>query len=137
LGQNSFDTQLPFSYIHLTLKRVLINQLSISPLGVELRIGRTSQPGGEFVVKGDAVSISVRSGCMSVSRDKPNSVSLNTLQGTIEKILYLGDVFDYKVRVNDMLLRAQGDADERFEVKQEVYIYFNEEASGVCCFKTC
>lgn len=89
------------------------------------------------MVKGDAVSISVGSGCMSVSRDKPNSGSLNFLQGTIEKILYLGDVFDYEVRVNDMLLRAQGDADERFEVNQEVYIYFNEEASGVCCFETC
>jgi hypothetical protein len=66
---------------------------------------------GEFVVKGDAVPISVRSGCMSVSRDKLNS---DTLQSTIEKILYLGDVFDYEVRVNDILLRAQGDADELF-----------------------
>jgi TRAP-type mannitol/chloroaromatic compound transport system permease large subunit len=34
LGQNSLDTQLPFSYIHLTQKRVLIKLLIVFILGM-------------------------------------------------------------------------------------------------------
>ena len=104
-----------------------------SPLGAELHVGRMSQPVSEFT-KGDAVAISVRSGSMSVSKEVPAGAP-NTFQGIIEKILYLGDVFDYEVRVNDTVLRAQGDPNERYEVNQKVCLCFGEEASGVCCFK--
>ena len=75
--------------------------------------------------KGDSVAISVRSGSMSVSREVSTGAP-NTFQGTIEKIVYLGDVFDYEVRVNDTVLRAQGDPNERYEVNQKVCLCFGE-----------
>jgi len=107
-----------------------------SPLRAELRVGRVSQPMSDFAGQGEAVSISVRSGSMSISRQRPAG-AFNIFEGTIEKIIYLGDMFDYEVRVRDTLLRAQGDPDERFEVGQQVYLSFGEGASGVCCFKSC
>ena len=97
---------------------------------------RVSQPMSDFAGQGEAVSISVRSGSMSISRQRPAG-AFNIFEGTIEKIIYLGDMFDYEVRVKDTLLRAQGDPDERFEVGQQVYLSFGEGASGVCCFMAC
>jgi hypothetical protein len=95
-----------------------------------------SQSLNRFATQGDAVSISVRSGSMIVSKEKPASVAFNTFQGTIEKDIYLGDTFDYEVRVNDTVLWGQGAPNERFEVNQKVYISFGEEAPGICCFNT-
>ena len=103
-------------------------------VGNELRIRRMSQPVNAFT-KGEKVSISVRGGSMRVTKDKPAG-PVNAFQGTIEKAIYLGDVFDYEVKVKDMVLRAQGDPNEQFAVNQTVYLCFDEGASGVCCFKT-
>jgi len=106
-----------------------------TPVGAELRIGRMDQLLREDTAKGDAVSISVRSGSMNVSREMPTG-AVNTFEVTIEKVVFLGDVFDYEVRVNDTVLRAQGDPNERFEPGQKAYASFGEEASGVWCFKS-
>jgi len=106
-----------------------------SPVGAELRIGRMDQLVREETAKGDAVAISVRSGSMNISRERPTG-AVNTFEVMVEKVVYLGDVFDYEVRVNDTVLRAQGDPNEPFEPGQKVYVSFGEDASGVCCFKT-
>lgn len=106
----------------------------LSSLGTEVRIGRKSHL-AQGCNNGDPVSISVRAQSMRVFEEKPSG-RMNIFEGVIEKVIYLGDIFDYEVKVaGDMSLRAQGDPDQRFNVGQRVYIGFSEEAAGVCCFK--
>ena len=104
-----------------------------SSLGKEIRIKRTSIPITEFRV-GDDVFVSVRGGSMGVFGDPPTGPG-NFFQGRIEKAIYLGDFFDYEIKAGDIVLRAQGNPDQKFDVNEKVYVGFGEEASGVCCFK--
>jgi iron(III) transport system ATP-binding protein len=104
-----------------------------SSLGKEIRIRRTSIPIADFRV-GDDVYVSVRGGSMNVFGNPPAGPG-NFFQGRVEKAIYLGDFFDYEIKVGDVVLRAQGNPDQKFDVNDKVYVGFGEEASGVCCFK--
>jgi len=104
-----------------------------SSLGNDIRVKRTSVPITEFN-NGDNVYVSVRGASMSVFKDPPTE-PLNFFQGKIEKTIYLGDFYDYEVKVGDIVLKSQGSPDQEFEMNQKVYIGFPEEAAGVCCFK--
>jgi iron(III) transport system ATP-binding protein len=106
----------------------------LSSLGSEVRIGRKSHLGQGCNI-GDEVSISVRAQSMRVFENRPTG-RMNSFEGVIEKVIYLGDIFDYEVKVaGGISFRAEGDPDQRFDAGQRVYIGFNEEAAGVCCFK--
>lgn len=104
-----------------------------SSLGKEIRIRRTSIPMAEFRAGEDAF-VSVRGGSMCVFGDPPTGPG-NFFEGRIEKAIYLGDFFDYEIKVGDSVIRAQGSPDQKFDVNGKVYVGFGEEASGVCCFK--
>jgi iron(III) transport system ATP-binding protein len=106
----------------------------LSSFGKEVRIGRKSHLGQGCKI-GDEVSISVRAQSMRVFENRPAG-RVNTFEGVIEKVIYLGDIFDYEVKVaGGMSFRAEGDPDQRFDAGQRVYIGFTEEAAGVCCFR--
>ena len=104
-----------------------------SPFSCDLRVKKTSTPISEFAV-GDKVCVSVRGESMKLFRGLPSGAE-NVFQGKIEKAIYLGDFYDYEVKVGDILLKTQSDMDQQFELHQDVYIGFSEDASGVCCFK--
>lgn len=106
--------------------------LLTSPIG-DIRVARTSNPISDFKI-GDDVNVSVRSGSMNIFKDAPAG-PLNLFHGKVEKAIYLGDYFDYDVKVGDIVLRCQGGPDHKYEVDQKVCIGFAESASGICCFK--
>ena len=54
---------------------------------------------------------------------------------THRQALFLGDFYDYEVKVGELTLSSRCGANQRFELHEQVYVSFPSEAPGVCCFK--
>ena len=104
-----------------------------SPSGFDLRIKRTDIPISEFHV-GDPVVVSIRGAAVNVFNDPPAG-AYNLFRGSIEKAIFLGDYYDYEVKVGALSLNSRCGADQKFELHDQVYVGFSGEAPGVCCFK--
>jgi iron(III) transport system ATP-binding protein len=110
------------------------HELSIaSPSGFDLKIKRTDMPISEFHI-GDPVVVSIRGAAVNVFNNPPAG-AYNIFRGSIEKAIFLGDFFDYEVKVGELTLSSRCGANQRFELHEQVYVSFPSEAPGVCCFK--
>jgi hypothetical protein len=110
------------------------HELSIAfPSGFDLKINRTDMPISEFHI-GDPVVVSIRGAAVNVFNNPPAG-AYNIFRGSIEKAIFLGDFFDYEVKVGELTLSSRCGANQRFELHEQVYVSFPSEAPGVCCFK--
>jgi iron(III) transport system ATP-binding protein len=104
-----------------------------SPSGFSVKIKNTDIPISEFHA-GDKVVVSIRGAAVNVFKNPPTGTD-NLFQGSIARAIFLGDYYDYEVKVGELSLNSRCGANQRFEIHEQVYVGFPSEAAGVCCFK--
>lgn len=85
-------------------------------------------PKRDFSV-GQSVTLSIRPQHIQLSCDDggASSAHANVLQGKVHRAAYLGDVVDYRIKINDWELRAQTSTDEALHPGEDVVIVFDPE----------
>lgn len=78
---------------------------------------------------GQSVTLSIRPQHIQLSRGDGTapSASANVLEGKVHRAAYLGDVVDYRIKINDWELRAQTPTDEALRPGEDVVIVFEPE----------
>ena len=100
-------------------------------ISVRTGVGMIRGQSGQRLPEGTDIVASVRPESLHLARDPvddPHEVSVNRLQGTVAERAYLGNLADYRVRIDDTtVLRVQAAPFPAFEVGDEVSLTFAVE----------
>lgn len=87
----------------------------------------------ERLPTGSRASVSIRPVEVELSNVPPDQAECNSLQGRIVGRAFLGELIEYRVRVENMEWRVRAHLSKQFQVDEEVWLAFDYEAGTVVC----
>ncbi len=100
-------------------------QMEVAANGLRLRV-----PQMDGVRPGQRLLVFVRPNEIELLAQPPGD-GVNVFPGIVEKVTYLGDKIDYRVRVGNLMLRVQTDSAERFAPQARVAVRLPAERCKV------
>ena len=100
-------------------------QMEVAANGLRLRV-----PQMDGVRPGQRLLVFVRPNEIELLAQPPRD-GVNVFPGIVEKMTYLGDKIDYRVRVGKLVLRVQADSTERFTPQDRIAVHLPVERCKV------
>jgi iron(III) transport system ATP-binding protein len=101
---------------------------------LDTTIGRLVCRTDQTLVKGEPVTVAVRPESLTLSTEPV--LGMNSIEGTVDIGLFVGEAVDYHVRVGELLVRVKGSPRTHFRRHDKVYIGIPPEDCAVIAADT-